>query len=77
MNRMPYKGYIVEAHPHQLAENGHWTTNINIEKHTGDAVTSVNYSAGNTFETRDEATAACLQFGRRIIDGEIPKCSPP
>ena len=29
--RVSYKGYIIQAHPHQLADGGRWTVNITIE----------------------------------------------
>jgi len=29
----------------------------------------------DTFPTRDAAVAACVQFGRDIIDRKVPTCS--
>lgn len=72
-----YKGYDIIARPRQLAEDLRWTTNINIARWVNGEYRSDNFFANDTFETRDEATAACIQFGRRIIDGEVPGCSPP
>jgi hypothetical protein len=71
MSRAEYRGFIIEARPHQLADDGRWTTTIEIVRHHGDSVESKGYSAGNTFATTEEATHHCLTFGRQIIDGDV------
>lgn len=43
--RVSYKGYIIEAHPHQLAEGERWTLNITIERQEGDRVIERPFSA--------------------------------
>lgn len=75
MNSIEYKGYEIEAVPVQLAESGEWTININIFLHRGSKTTKKNFSAGNTFRTKDEAIQHSFQFGKQIIDGQSDNCS--
>jgi hypothetical protein len=75
MDRLKYKGYIIKAKPYQLAKDKSWTININIERHTGSAVTVRNFSAANTFPTEEEAIQHCFIFGKQIIDGKAEGCS--
>jgi hypothetical protein len=71
MERSDYKGYIIEARPQQLVDDGRWTMDVNIERHDGERVNLRGYSADNSFETRDDAIRHCINFGRQIIDGEV------
>ena len=75
MDRLKYKGYIIKAIPYQLAKDKSWTININIERHTGSAVTVRNFSAANTFLTEEEAIKHCFNLGMKIIDGKVEGCS--
>ncbi len=68
---LPYKGYEIRATPLQLPESGEWTLDIEIVRHTGDAVNLRSFSAQNEFWTREEAIVRCFAFGRRIIDGKV------
>ncbi len=62
-----YKGHEMYPHVHQLQEDGRWTTQVHILR--GDVVTL--YTASNTWASREEAEVRSLDFGRKIIDGEI------
>lgn len=75
MSSVPYKGYVIDAAPYKLAESKRWSINIYIRHDTGDAINIKNFSTANTFETKEEAIQSCIDFGRRIIDGEIENCS--
>jgi hypothetical protein len=77
MDRLTYEGYVIEATPHQLADDGRWTLNFNIERHEDDHTKVRPFSASNTFETRAEALRHCLNFGRQIIDGQVVSCVAP
>ncbi len=77
MERVEYKGYVIEANPDELADGGRWTTNITIERHDGEGVMADPFSAANTFDTKEEATAHCINFGRQIIDGQVSGCQAP
>jgi len=74
MQSIGYKGYKIQAAPYQLAESKEWTINIYIFIDKGSEIVERNYSAGNTFQTEEEAITHCLDFGRQIIDGQIPGC---
>ena len=75
MDSAPYKGYLVQAEPYQLADSGEWTINISIRHDTGSAVNIRNFSAANTFKTKKEAIQHCINFGRQIIDGKFEDCT--
>jgi len=74
-DKIEYNGYEIEACPYQLAESKEWSLNIYIWKDHGSNIVSRNFSARNTFPTREEALKHCLRFGQRIIEGEIENCS--
>jgi hypothetical protein len=74
-NEAYYKGYIIGASPYQLADSGEFTINISIRRDTGSAVKKRRFHAANTFKTKKEAIDQCIDFGRRIIDGEYANCT--
>lgn len=75
MRSVPYKGYTIDAAPYKLADSKGWSINIYIRRDTGDSINTANFSAANIFETEEEAIKHCIDFGCRIIDGEIENCS--
>ena len=68
---LQYKGYEIRATPLQLRESREWTLDIEIVRHTGDAVNLRSFSRRNKFRTQEEAIARCFAFGKRIIDGKV------
>ena len=70
-----YKGYRIQAAPYKLADSGEFTVNISIWHGTGGAVNIRNFSAANTFKTKEEAIQHCINFGRQIIDGKFEDCT--
>ncbi len=68
---LQYKGYEIRATPLQLPESREWTLDIEIVRHTGDAVNLRSFTAQNRFRTQEEAIARCFVFGKRIIDGKV------
>lgn len=74
-DEMQYKGFRILAVPIQLAESKKWPISINIERHTGDKVNCRNFSAGDTYKTREEAVQHCFNFGKQIIDGKVEGCT--
>ncbi len=68
---LEYKRYEIRATHLQLPESGEWTLEIEIVRHTGDAVKLRSFRARNIFPTQEEAIARCFAFGRRIIDGKV------
>lgn len=75
MDTLSYKGYKIHAAPYQLAETGEWTVDIHISHDRSDEIRSRNFSAGNSFKTRDEAVSHCFNFGMQIIDGKSEHCT--
>jgi hypothetical protein len=71
----PYKGYLIQAAPYQLAESGEFTIDIYILHDSGDPIRKRKFSAANTFKTKQEAIQHCIEFGRQIIDGKIENCT--
>ena len=76
MDRTSYEGFVIEQVPDQLVAGG-WTVNLFIENHQGNHIDVRQFSAANTFPTREEAALHCVIFGQQIIDGKVPSCSPP
>jgi predicted nucleic acid-binding protein len=75
IDSVPYKCYLIQAAPYQLADSGEWTINISIWHDTGSAVNIRNFSAANTFNKKEEAIQHCIIFGRQIIDGKFEDCT--
>ncbi len=70
-----YKGYRIQAAPYKLTDSGEFKVNISIWRDTGSSVNIRNFSAANTFKTKEEAIAHCINFGQQIINGEFENCS--
>ena len=68
---LSYKGYEIRATPLQLPETREWTLDIEIVRHTGDAVNLRSFRARNKFRTQEEAIVRCFVFGKKIIDGKV------
>lgn len=77
VNRVEYREYVIEANPHQLAHDGRWTLNTNIERHDDAGVKCSPFHGSNTFPTKEEAIQHCINFGRQIIDGQVAGCVAP
>ncbi len=75
MKTISYKGYIIEAVPHQLVKTMKWTHNINIHKDTGSQHKIRNFTSKSTFDTEAEAIQHCFNFGKQIVDGKVPTCT--
>ena len=74
MTRIPHKEFIIDAQPFHL-QGDRSSTNVDIERHTGNEVRARHFTAWNAFSTETEAVAHCINFGRQIIDGRIEGCS--
>jgi hypothetical protein len=66
-----YKGFIIEAVP-ESEDTERWSTYIEIYRHTGSREFGRVFRGSPTYKTREEAIIGCLEFGKRIIDGEFP-----
>lgn len=65
-----YKGFILTARTFQVRGSGRWTLDVLISRHRD--VRS--FSGEDTFQTEQDATAACWQMARRIIDRSPRDC---
>ena len=70
-----YKDYRIQAAPYKLADSEEFTVNISIWHDIGSAINMRNFSAANTFKTKEEAIKHCIRFGRQIIDGKFEDCT--
>lgn len=75
MDTISYKGYQIQASPYQLADSGRFKITICITVERGADTILRKFSAGNTFETRQEAIEHCFTFGKQIIDGQVLECT--
>jgi len=66
-NKVIYHGCEIQAQSRQL-DTGTWTLNIEITHHYGSGVKCQQFSASNTYQTREEAVKHCFLFGKKMID---------
>ena len=67
---LDYKGYRIRPAPFPL-QGGCYSLQVYIIRDTGDNITERPFSAEGRFDHRTEANAAAVEFGKRIIDGEV------
>lgn len=70
-----YKGYEIQAAPHQLANSGKWEVKIFFVHHGGNETRTMKFFTANAFKEREEAVTHCFNFGTQIIDGKIENCT--
>ncbi|MDY0331779.1 MAG: HlyU family transcriptional regulator [Thiomonas sp.] len=74
MTIINHEGYEISPATQQLADTGEWTLRVSIVKHRdSQGVTNQQFFDGsNSFATKEEAEQHCIEFGKRIINGEQP-----
>ncbi|MGC4096699.1 MAG: HlyU family transcriptional regulator [Nitrospira sp.] len=72
---MTYKGYTIQAAPHELVETGLWSVNLYIMWSTQTGEEHRHFHTGDQYPTKEEATIHCMSYGQQIIDGKIPGVS--
>ncbi len=72
---MTYKGYTIQAAPHELIDTGQWGLNLFIWWSTEKGDESRHFHTNDQYATKEEATVHCMQYGQQIIDGKIPGLS--
>ncbi len=75
MNEICYKGYKIMPAPLHLTESDEWSIDLYIGKDKGDHWVERKFSASNIFKSKEEAIEHCLNFGKRIIDGNSKNCT--
>ncbi len=73
MDGIVYKDFIIETAPELHA--GKWSTNVWIRVHRDKGPSGRGFKTRDTFPTREEAVAHCLQFGMDIIGGKVEGCT--
>jgi hypothetical protein len=71
MPSVMYKGFKIVTRPYRLRESGRWTVDFQIRR---DGRVRA-FTQDERYSTEQEAGAACLALGRRIIDGHEPGIS--
>jgi hypothetical protein len=66
-----YRGFAITPRTFQLRGSGRWTLDLLIGRHKALRA----FTQAQTYPTRQAAIAACLEHGRRIIDGQVRECS--
>ncbi len=70
-----YKGYGIRVRSSRLRDTDKWNTEIVIEREVADKRFRKKFVASNQWDDEKAAIAGCIQFGRRIIDGEVEGCT--
>jgi hypothetical protein len=74
VRRIPYKDHEVHA-ASLLLPSGEWSLEVHITAQRGDEIQTKSFTGSDTFFSEVEAIRQCLDFGKRIIDGEVEDCS--
>jgi len=69
-----YREFEIEPRIWPLAD-GTFGISAHIWRHEGAKSTVTQSNAKNTYATKERATAAAIELGRQVIDGEIPGLS--
>ncbi len=65
-----YKGYVLYAVPYPRPKE-QWSTDVCIMRAFGNKTTTTTFHASNLWDSKEEADAQSIAFGRRIVDGEV------
>ena len=74
VRRTSYKDYEVHA-ASLLLPSGEWSLEVHITVQRGDEIHTKPFTGSDTFFSEVEAIRHGLDFGKRIIDGEVEDCS--
>jgi len=69
-----YEEYTIEAEPSQEGNSGSWSVVLTLSRGSGKEKESWLVSAGDAYESREEALAHCFEFAREVIDREMKGC---
>jgi hypothetical protein len=68
-----YRGCEIAPLPYRLFRSGRWTVDLEVWR----GVRRLPYTVREFYLTEREATARCIQVGRRIVDGKMPGVTLP
>tara|TARA_B100001964_G_C14050781_1_gene516929 strand:- start:49 stop:339 length:291 start_codon:yes stop_codon:yes gene_type:complete len=67
---VPEEGYGIKPAPDYLQDLERWSLNLYIIRDEGQDRLEENFSAADTYETKEEAVKHCYNLGRKIIDAK-------
>lgn len=67
-----YKEFEIDPIPYQLTDTGEWKVHIQILRHTEEKTNIRPFTAGGSCPSKEAAIQLCYDFGKKIIDGEVP-----
>ena len=70
-----YEEFEIQPRPYGLADTGEWKVHINILRHTKEKIINRPFTAGGSCPSKEDAIQLCYDFGKKIIDGEVPDCT--
>lgn len=77
IRREKYKRFVINARAILLKDSLGWSAELDLEKHSGDNVTSAPFAVRGTYESEGSAIEAAILHGRKKIDdGFQPAHSP-
>ncbi len=74
VRRIVHKAYEVHA-ASLLLSSGEWSLEVHITAQRDEEIQTKPFTGSDTFFSEVEAIRHCLDFGKRIIDGEVEDCS--
>ncbi|MGD0790721.1 MAG: hypothetical protein ABR920_03020 [Terriglobales bacterium] len=60
-SRQGYKGYVIEARPHELKDGG-FSAEFSVEEHDATGMTEAQFYLPNTFSTQESASEAAIHL---------------
>ena len=74
MPTINYEGFEISSASLQLADSSDWTLRVSIVKHrdSQDVTNQQFFDTANTYPTKEEAEQHSIEFGKKIINGEVP-----
>lgn len=72
--QITYEDYTVEAEPSRVDNSERWSAVLTISRESGGEKESWIVSAGDVYESREEALRRCFSFARELIDREMKGC---
>lgn len=73
--QITYEDYTVEAETSRVEDSARWAAVLTISRGSGRGKESWIVSAGDVYESREEALERCFSFAREIIDREMKGCA--
>jgi len=72
--RVTYEDCTIETKLSRVDDSQRWSAVLTITRGSGKEKESWVVSAGDVYESRDEALTRCFDFARELIDRELKGC---